>query len=108
MDSDSEGLVSVRQALSTLGVNSATQDNMWRILSGIKALLRDNADDAARLFGLEPIAFRNALKRPQVKMGSEVVSLERTPLEEHAARHGLVRSLYGWLFDVSTATWPWC
>lgn len=54
---------------------------------------------AAKSFGVDAFNLREAIRNRTVKVGSDVFNKQREGAELQAARHGLVRSLYVWLFD---------
>ncbi|BEI92610.1 uncharacterized protein CcaverHIS019_0502380 [Cutaneotrichosporon cavernicola] len=90
---------SVCKALVDVGIHTEAQGRIWEILRGIDCLMRGDDVGAAKSFGIDAFNLREAIRNRTVKVGSDVFNKQREGAELQAARHGLVRSLYVWLFE---------
>ncbi|GMK55922.1 hypothetical protein CspeluHIS016_0209780 [Cutaneotrichosporon spelunceum] len=90
---------SVCKALVDVGIDTEAQGRIWEVLRGIDQLMQGDDVGAAKSFGNDAFNLREAIRNRTVKVGSDVFNKQREGAELQAARHGLVRSLYVWLFD---------
>lgn len=95
----SERFDSVCKALVDVGIDTAAQGRIWEMLRGIDSLMKGDDVEAGKSFGVDAFNLREAIRNRTVKVGSDVFNKQREGAELQAARHGLVRSLYVWLFE---------
>mmetsp|Transcript_78594 Transcript_78594/g.163303 ORF Transcript_78594/g.163303 Transcript_78594/m.163303 type:complete len:1717 (+) Transcript_78594:111-5261(+) len=103
------------EAYDTLGFPKDTQEEILNIVMGILTVgncefkevndvaeLVDPtpADDAAKMFGLEPAVLKKMLLVRQMKVGKDITEAGRTPAQAEQARDGLARLIYGRLFKL--------
>ncbi|KAL1410451.1 hypothetical protein Q8F55_004462 [Vanrija albida] len=99
---DQEELAPIDAALKSFGLDAETQAQVWSILRGIRHLVdgeqgpdKDSVGHAAEALGLKKYALSRALSHRVVRG----IATTRSPEEVVAARYGLVRTLYGRLFE---------
>lgn len=95
----SERFDQVRAALDGLGIPSESQDKIWGMLRGIDCLIKGDDAAAAACFGVDAYALHVAINVRTVNFKNDSISKPRKGDELRAAQHGLVRSLYVWLFE---------
>ncbi|KLT38716.1 P-loop containing nucleoside triphosphate hydrolase protein [Cutaneotrichosporon oleaginosum] len=95
----SERFNSVCRALVDVGIDTQAQGRIWEMLRGIDSLMKGDDVEAGKSFGVDAFNLREAIRNRTVKVGSDVFNKQREGAELQAARHGLVRSLYVWLFE---------
>jgi hypothetical protein len=95
----SERFDSVCKALVDVGIDTESQGRIWEVLRGIDCLMRGDDVGAGKAFGIDAFNLREAIRNRTMKVGSDVFNKQREGAELQAARHGLVRSLYVWLFE---------
>lgn len=89
----------VCKALVDVGIDLESQKRIWEVLRGIDMLMQGDDVGAAQSFGIDAFNLREAIRNRTVKVGSDIFNKQREGAELQAARHGLVRSLYVWLFE---------
>ncbi|WOO79144.1 Myosin-52 [Vanrija pseudolonga] len=99
---DKAELAPIDAALKSFGLEPETQEQVWSILRGIRHLVdgeqgpdKDSVGRAADALGLKRYALSRALSHRSVRG----IATARSPEEVVAARYGLVRTLYGRLFE---------
>lgn len=102
---DKAELAPIDAALKSFGLEPETQEQVWSILRGIRHLVdgeqgpdKDSVGRAAGALGLKRYALSRALSHRSVRG----IATARSPEEVVAARYGLVRTLYGRLFEVGS------
>jgi hypothetical protein len=90
-------LENVYKGLTELGIKD--QEGMWAVLRGIDYLMAGQMDEAAAELGLDAKELEKTLQKRSFKAGTDSFESARSKDELRAAQHGLVRSLYSWVFD---------
>eukprot|EP01097_Dermamoeba_algensis_P004868 TRINITY_DN3126_c0_g1_i1.p1 TRINITY_DN3126_c0_g1~~TRINITY_DN3126_c0_g1_i1.p1 ORF type:complete len:1106 (+),score=401.98 TRINITY_DN3126_c0_g1_i1:454-3318(+) len=111
---DSEEFTHTKNAMKVMGFSPAEQDSIFKLVAGIlhlsnlpfeksygdAAVLKDkkSLENASALLKVSPTQLEQALVRPKIKAGTEVVSTQLDVDKASDSRNALCKTLYGRLF----------